>query len=226
LELQLEWTKIKYTKYNTGKFAVGGVDEAGRGSLFGPIIVAGICMNTSQQKELRKIGIRDSKLLTPNQRRSLITRLVECSESLCVCKLSPSVVDQAVIHTNLNLLEAEAMAVVIENILPSTVIVDSCDVNPIRYRDSIMRFLPFQWRKNIISVHHAEKVSVAVAGASILAKVIRDYEISKIGKEYGEIGSGYPSDKKTIRFLQNWINNYSVAPTFVRKSWKTMKRFI
>jgi ribonuclease HII len=59
-----------------------------------------------------------------------------------------------------------------------------------------------------------------VSGASIIAKVIRDSEISKIRVQYGDIGSGYPSDKKTIRFVKDWYSQKNQIPPFARKSWK------
>jgi ribonuclease HII len=163
-------------------------------------------------------------LLTPSKRNSLIFEIVEYAKWVCICKLSPADIDQAVLYNSLNLLEAEAMAAVIENITPYAVFVDSCDVNPIRYRKSIFGFLNFYKPEKIFSLHHAERVNVTVAGASTLAKVIRDSEISRINKKYGEVGSGYPSDEKTIRFLKSWMSKNDVAPSFVRKSWKTLNR--
>ncbi len=154
----------------------------------------------------------------------MIFELVEHTKWLCICKLTPAEVDHAVLYNSLNLLEAQAMAAVIENIMPHAVFVDSCDINPIRYRKSISEFLNFNKPEKIFSLHHAERVNVTVAGASILAKVIRDNEISRINEKYGEVGSGYPSDKKTIKFLKTWMSKNDVAPSFVRKSWKTMKR--
>lgn len=163
-------------------------------------------------------------MLTPGRRRSMIFEIVEHAKWVCICKLSPDEIDHAVLHSSLNLLEAQAMAAVIENITPHAVFVDSCDINPTRYRKSIFGFLNFYKPEKIFSLHHAERVNVAVAGASILAKVIRDNEISRISKKYGEVGSGYPSDEKTIRFLKTWMSKNDVAPSFVRKSWKTLNR--
>jgi ribonuclease HII len=62
---------------------------------------------------------------------------------------------------------------------------------------------------------------VVVAAASIVAKVERDVEIAKIRKTFKEIGSGYPSDPKTIEFIKN---SYEDLPDFVRKSWATVSR--
>ena len=69
-------------------------------------------------------------------------------------------------------------------------------------------------------MHHADRLNVVVSGASIIAKVIRDSEISKIRLKYGDVGSGYPSDKKTIKFVQEWFEQNREIPPFARKSWK------
>lgn len=205
---------------------IGGVDEAGRGALVGPLIVAGICIKSSRLHELVKIGIKDSKLLSPKQRRSLIPKLIDQVECICICKLTPTDVDYGVINGSLNLLEAQAMAVVIENIFPDTVFIDSCDVNPIRYRKSVSEFVYVNRPKRIISLHHAEHSSIAVAGASIVAKVTRDYEMLRIRQQFGEMGSGYPSDKMTKKFVREWIEKNNTPRHFVRESWKPMKRLL
>lgn len=205
---------------------IGGVDEAGRGALVGPLIVAGICIKSSRLLELVKIGIKDSKLLTANRRRSMIPKLIDHAECICICKLTPADVDYGVINSSLNLLEAQAMAAVIENIFAYTVFVDSCDVNPVRYRKSVSEFLCINRPKKIVSLHHAEAANVAVAGASIVAKVMRDYEMSRIREQYGEMGSGYPSDKKTIKFVRDWMGKNNIPPSFIRKSWKPMRTLL
>jgi ribonuclease HII len=205
---------------------IGGVDEAGRGALVGPLIVAGISIKSSRLHELVKIGIKDSKMLSPKQRRSLVPKLVDQVEFICICKLTPTDVDRGVINSSLNLLEAQAMAVVIENIFPDTVFIDSCDVNPIRYRKSVSEFVCVNRPRRIISLHHAEDASIAVAGASIVAKVTRDYEMLRIRQEYGEMGSGYPSDKKTKKFVREWIEKNNTSRQFIRESWKPMKTLL
>ena len=59
-----------------------------------------------------------------------------------------------------------------------------------------------------------------VGAASIVAKVNRDMAIEKLG----DVGSGYPSDPKTINFLKKLKNQDKKYPSFVRKSWKTLNR--
>ena len=68
--------------------------------------------------------------------------------------------------------------------------------------------------------HKADKNHVAVSAASILAKDAREKEVAKLKEKHGDIGSGYPSDPKTIDALKQWIKNKNI-PFFVRKSWHT-----
>ena len=91
------------------------MDKAGRGSLVGPLIVVGISVRLSQLEELRKTGIKDSKLLTPLSRR-MLSSTMEYVESVWICKLSPKDVDFGVLFSSLNVLEAQAMAAIIEGL--------------------------------------------------------------------------------------------------------------
>ncbi|MGI0067974.1 MAG: ribonuclease HII, partial [Thermoplasmata archaeon] len=52
-----------------------GLDEAGRGSILGPLVVGGFVVESTRVRELRTLGVRDSKLLSPERRRSLYAAL-------------------------------------------------------------------------------------------------------------------------------------------------------
>ena len=215
-----------YGRFPANDFLVGGVDEAGRGSLVGPLIVVGISVKFSQLDQLGKIGIKDSKMLTSLNRRRMLSSMMDYVDSICICKLSPTDVDFGVLFSSLNVLEAQAMAAIIDEIVPHIAYIDSCDVNPERYGERVAGFLSTNIPKEIISVHHAEATSLVVAAASIVAKVTRDNEITIIREQFGEVGSGYPSDRKTVEFIKNWISEKKILPPFVRKSWKPMKALL
>ena len=206
-------------EFTENKNSICGVDEAGRGSLIGPIIVAGISVSKKSLSEMVEIGIKDSKLLTPKKRQILLGDVIGLAESICICRIGIEDIDFHVSKNHLNLLEAEAMAITIGNMDSYKTYVDSCDVNPSRYKRTINSFLKRNNTK-LISMHHADRLNVVVSGASIIAKVIRDSEISKIRLKYGDLGSGYPSDKKTIKFVQEWFEQNREIPPFARKSWK------
>ena len=193
--------------------------------MLGPIIVAGISVSKKLISEMIDKGIKDSKLLTPGKRQILFGHVVSIAESICICRINIEDIDFHVFRNNLNILEAEAMAITISNMKSDETYVDSCDVNPSRYQRTISSFLKRNSTK-LISMHHADKLNVVVSGASIIAKVTRDSEITKIRVKYGDIGSGYPSDKKTIKFVREWFRQKNEIPPFARKSWKPAQMIV
>ncbi|MEW6605337.1 MAG: ribonuclease HII, partial [Thermoproteota archaeon] len=116
---------------------VGGVDEAGRGSIIGPLVVAGVAITESKITQLSEMGVKDSKLLTPKARARLFGQIMKVADSVCIRKVDPAEVDGSVSLRELNRLEARVMASVINNIRADEVYVDCCDVNPERYRGYI-----------------------------------------------------------------------------------------
>jgi ribonuclease HII len=200
---------------------VGGVDEAGRGSIIGPLVVAGISIRESKIWQLTEMGVKDSKALTPKARARLFGEIMKIADSVCIRKINPIEVDDNVSLRGLNRLEARIMAAVINNIGADEVYVDCCDVNPIRYRDYIGQYLKCSPRLH--SMHHADVINVVVSAASIIAKITRDEEIQHIRKRYRTIGSGYPSDDRTMRFIRRYVTKNGSAPEFARKSWKPLR---
>ncbi len=198
---------------------VCGVDDAGRGSVLGPLVIAGISIERSKIKYLSEIGVRDSKQLSPARRENLYKKIIDIVDDYYVVKISPRLIDQSVRKNQLNHLEAEYMAKVISKLKPDSSYVDSCDVNPIRFGKKISKLAQ---SGRIYSRHHADGKFTVVSAASIIAKVNRDKEIAKLRKKY-DLGSGYPSDSKTMRFVRDWIFTYKKTPQFVRASWKPVK---
>jgi ribonuclease HII len=200
---------------------VGGVDEAGRGSIIGPLVVAGISIRESKVVRLKEIGVRDSKQLTPQARERLYDEIISIADYYHIHTIKSSEVDNHVLKRGLNKLEAMAMAHVIGKIKVDEVYVDCCDTNPVRYKEHIAYHL--KNAPTIFSMHHADRINVVVSAASILAKIKRDSEIQKIRKRYRDIGSGYPSDEKTMLFIRNWVELKKTPPEFARKSWKPLR---
>lgn len=203
---------------------VAGVDEAGRGSILGPLIVAGIRIDKSKLKHLRSLGVKDSKKLTRQAREKLYKKILKVIDNYYICRLKPEQIDSFVSMRRLNSLEANAMARVINRLKPQIAYVDSCDVKPERFRKAVMSTLKCKARVN--SSHHADSNNLAVSAASIIAKVNRDKEIAEIRKKVGDVGSGYPSDKKTMRFIKKWVRMHKKAPKFARSSWKPLRELL
>jgi len=199
-----------------------GVDEAGRGSMLGPLVVAGVSLQRSKIKKLSSMGVRDSKRLTPQARKRLYKKIIEYADNYYVARIHPKAIDRSVNKHQLNLLEAKYMAKVIAKLEPNVSYVDSCDVDPVRYGKEINRMAK---TGKVRSYHHADSRFIIVSAASILAKVNRDRAIAKLQKEH-DLGSGYPSDSKTVNFVANYISEKKTIPSFVRKSWKPVQKMI
>jgi ribonuclease HII len=204
---------------------IGGVDEAGRGSIIGPLVVAGVSVRESKVAKLKEMGVRDSKQLTPQARERLYDEIVGIADHYHIHTIKSTEVDSHVLQRGLNRLEARAMAHVIGKMKVDEVYVDCCDTNPERYREHIAGHLKSAPRA-IHSMHHADRINVVVSAASILAKITRDSEIQKIRKRYRDIGSGYPSDERTMLFIRNWVELKKTPPAFARKSWKPLRTML
>ena len=200
------------------RMQICGVDEAGRGSMLGPLVVAGITISKSKIKLLKKLGVRDSKKLSPAAREYLYKKIIETVDDYHVIRIPPRVIDKSVANHSLNHLEAKYMARVISKLSPSTAFVDSCDVNSKRFGKEISELTS---NTKIRSYHHADSKFVTVSAASILAKVSRDRAIMRLGKNL-DIGSGYPSDPKTKMFVKKSLRRNRDMP-FLRKSWKPVQ---
>ncbi|HJU58958.1 MAG TPA: ribonuclease HII [Nitrososphaeraceae archaeon] len=200
---------------------VCGIDEAGRGSVIGPLVIAGISIKKSNIKKLEDIGVRDSKALTKNKRSFLFDKILDVSEFVCIYKLDCKTIDENVYQKKLNKLEGIIMSSIIKYISADIAYVDSCDINIDRYTNYLKSNL--KNNINIIAMHKADRLNPVVSAASIIAKVTRDREIQILEEIFQNIGSGYPSDKKTMCFIKNWIKEYKEFPNFVRKSWRPIK---
>jgi ribonuclease HII len=206
----------------TESVQICGVDDAGRGSMLGPLVIAGISLNKIDIPKLSLLGVKDSKQLTPKSREELYKKIIALVDDYYVAKISPKTIDISVENHNLNHLEAKYMAKVISKLNPDMSYVDSCDVNPQRFGKEITLLSN---NKNVRSYHHADSRFVVVSAASIIAKVTRDRTIEKLRKNH-DVGSGYPSDSKTINFVKSYYQTNQTLPIFVRKSWKPTQKIL
>lgn len=199
-----------------------GVDEAGRGPVMGPLVVAGVAIESDVP--LRQLGVKDSKKLTPERRESLAADIEKIARH-AVLVIPAEDIDVMRSEMSLNDFEAKLFASVIEKLRPETAYVDAVDVDEIEFKRAVLRELPFE--VEIVSQHGADDLFPVVSAASILAKVRRDAEVRLIEAEIREpIGSGYPSDPVTLRFLEKWIKEKGTLPPHTRASWDTAKRLL
>jgi len=199
-----------------------GIDEAGRGSMLGPLVIAGISLDKRKLKKLSSIGVKDSKKLSPELREHLYKKIIEIVDDYYITKISTRSIDASVKKHGLNHLEAKYMAKVVSKLNSDTSYVDSCDVNPRRFGKEISTLSD---NHKIKSYHHADSKFVIVSAASILAKVTRDRAIAKLRKNHN-LGSGYPSDSVSVKFVTKYYKINHVMPSFVRKSWKPIRRIL
>jgi ribonuclease H, mammalian HI/archaeal HII subfamily len=201
-----------------------GIDEAGRGPIIGPMVIAGVSFKKEVLKDLITLGVRDSKTLSPNKREELFSKIKTLSEAYYIIKISSSEIDNAIFSgLKLTKLEAKYIAEIIKKIYAEIYYVDSPLNNPNAFLKILNNLI--NSKINIVCEIKADEKYVQVSAASILAKVERDNEIKKLYKKYGYFGSGYPSDERTINFLKDLLSKGNI-PEEVRKSWKTYKKLI
>lgn len=203
-----------------------GIDEAGRGPVIGPLVMCGLLIKEEDEKELIRLKVKDSKLLTKTQREFLFDKIKEVSQKYKIIVIGPSEIDKAVHNhdgLNLNKLEARKSAEILNELNMDKAIIDAPSNNIKNYKKYLMRFVK---NKNIevILEHKADVNYPVVSAASILAKVTRDNEIEKLKKHIGiDFGSGYMSDPKTVEFLKN---NFEKYENLFRKSWFPYKKLV
>lgn len=197
-----------------------GIDEAGRGPVIGPLVMAGVLIDRDNEKKLRALGVKDSKLLTPAKRESLKNEIKKIAKDHIIVKISARRIDELRKSTNLNVIEAQTIAKIINSFEPDEAIIDSPQVSTEKFASIIKPLL--KKKVKLVVENKADMNYPVCAAASILAKLERDREIKKIEEKFGiVVNTGYPHDPATISFLKSCKGKY---PDFVRKSWSTASR--
>lgn len=205
-----------------------GIDDAGRGPVIGPMVLAGCLINSEIEKEFKKLGVKDSKQLTSKRREFLANIIREKSETFEVNLTTPNEIEE----TNqkgikLNEVEAIQAAKIINKINKGykelKVVLDCPSTSINKWTDYLKTKIVDLSNLEIVCEHKADKNHIAVSAASILAKSVRESEMDKLREKYGkEIGSGYSSDPITCKFLEDNAQKHKDSGIF-RKTWKTWK---
>lgn len=199
---------------------VCGVDEAGRGSFVGPLVIAGVAVEESSLPALERAGVRDSKTLTPRARSRLYRVILENSVAHLIRRIRPRTIDNSVLFHGLSDLELDRMAGIVSSIRADAYYVDSC------YADEALfgaRLAAISGGHPIHSHTRADSRFTVVAAASILAKVARDRSVSNIRRRH-PVGSGYPSDSRAAECVGGIYRATGAFPDFARRSWLTACR--
>lgn len=196
-----------------------GVDEAGRGAVLGPLVVAACALSPAAAELLRQRGVADSKsfgapVKAQARRAALAEAIRATAEWSALGELAPAAVDAAVARGRLNELERETAEALLAGAPRwSSLVLDGAKL-----------FGPLAARLGRAEARNrAEETSLAVAAASILAKAERDRLFSLIRSEYeprfGPIrGEGYPN-QSTERFLDAYHRATGELPRETRRSW-------
>ncbi|MEM2204685.1 MAG: ribonuclease HII [Candidatus Hadarchaeales archaeon] len=202
---------------------VAGLDEAGRGPVLGPMVLCGLVVEEGVLEEMKGMGVRDSKLLSPARRERLAPLILSLCKKVRLVELQPAEIDASLQKgMNLNELEAREFARILNELKPEVAYVDSPDPNPELFRKRLERYLRIEVELKV--ENSADRKYTVVGAASILAKVRRDARLAELKKKYGEVGSGYSHDPLTISFLRRWVEEHGELPPFARKSWETCRR--
>ena len=204
-----------------------GIDDAGRGPVIGPMILAGILIDDKEEKSLKELEVKDSKLIQPIKRRKIKEELIKKFRYHLEIA-NPVEIDES---NNLNYLEAIKTAAIVNKLTNNLkekvkVFIDCPSVNIISWTNDVQKLLKEPEKIELICEHKADLNHKVVSAASIIAKETREEELIKLRKELGiEFGSGYPADPITIEFIKKNYTN-SKYKKIIRFSWKTVKNLI
>lgn len=200
-----------------------GLDEAGRGSVLGPLVVGAFLALEVGDEELRALGVKDSKLLRPVVRSDLLRELRARGRVLAY-RAEPALIDRYASQGRLNELELVMMSRLVARLAPAEVFVDACDPDAERFGRRLHDMAAHRgWKGHVTSRHKADRDLPIVGAASIVAKVTRDRAMTRLqATSLPRLGSGYPSDPLTREFLTRALRDGGSLPSFVRRSWSTL----
>ncbi|MBU3916358.1 hypothetical protein KKA14_12560 [bacterium] len=193
-----------------------GIDEAGRGPILGPLVMAGVLVPDDKKEVLLDWGVADSKQfgsgVKGKQQREKLAQKIKENFQHEIFVLSSQKVDNYVEKHSLNNLEQETALRIIQRLPADTVILDGKNL-----------FKPIVNEK-IKAYNKADQKYLCVSAASILAKAERDRLFDTICLDYiedfGEIKGGGYANKKTLEFVQWFLGKNGTLPPFYRKSFK------
>ncbi len=201
---------------------VAGGDEAGRGCVIGPMVICVYACTEENEKELKKLGVKDSKELSQVQRLR-IRKLIEEKGTYELKIVQVKEINELMNDFTLNEIEEkafkEASDKLYKKIKFEKLIYDSPDVKPERFAAKLK-----MKEVQVIALHKADALHPVVSAASVIAKLTREEEVQKIKDKTGiDFGSGYSSDPTTIKTLQEQKNNKQFLE-YARIHWSTFAK--
>jgi len=188
-----------------GWLRIAGIDEAGRGALFGPVVAGAVILNPKR----RIVGLDDSKKLAPERRRELAERIREHALAWATAEIDSSRIDA----WNIYQASRQAMAMAVTQLFPPPdyLLLDAMEID-----------VPIEQKPLI----HGDARSVSIAAASILAKVERDRRMEEFDQMYPQYGLGQnkgygtPDHLEALRrFGPSPLHRFSYAPVRESGCW-------
>ncbi len=206
---------------------LAGIDEAGRGPVLGPLVVAGVACR--DPGALSKMGCTDSKALSPGKRERLDRKIRDHPDiKVEVRAIAPEVLDDERRTRTLNAIEVARFQDIARALGAPTIVVDAADVDARRFGRQVASALP---DVVVVSEHKADEGHVVVGAASIVAKVARDAAVAELARRLERridmpLGSGYASDPLTQAFVREWHARFGDLPEGARRSWAPMRELL
>ena len=210
---------------------IGGIDEAGKGAVFGSLFVV-LTHSSYTEKKTREIltnlGVKDSKLLSRSKRIEIINEIrKDPGFKITIKELDSNLIDSYVVDQRLNQLLYKTNLELIKDsqeLTQDTVIYIDSFTTPAKlhlslYND-LKRYTPLTQLNNLIVENKADTKYLITGLASIFAKEAREESIDASGLR-DKIGSGYPSDDRVKNYIIDNIKDYKKKQLkSIRYSWK------
>ena len=183
-----------------------GIDEVGRGAVFGPVFSAVVVLTEKNKFILRQSGVMDSKKLTPKKRKLLLPKILSLSSDYGIGQSSTREIDKFGIRVATELSMIRALKKLKQK--PSEIIIDG----PLLLR---------QWNRNQKNIVSGDSKFTSIASASIVAKVSRDNLMERLEKKYSGYlifkNKGYGTREHLSIIKENGITNLH-RKSFLKKS--------
>ena len=171
-----------------------GLDEVGRGAVFGPVFSAVVVLTEKNRLILKQFGVKDSKKLTPKKRKLLLPKILLLSSDYGIGQSSAREIDKLGIRVATELSMIRALKKLKEK--PSELIIDG----PLLLRP---------WEGTQYNIVSGDSKFLAIASASIVAKVSRDNLMERLEKKYSGYlifkNKGYGTKEHLSRIKENWF---------------------
>jgi ribonuclease HII len=203
---------------------VAGVDEAGRGCVMGPLVVAMTGVDEKMIPRLVEAGVKDSKALSSKRRVIIASRVKKLSKVVEVRRISASRIDLLRKRgVSLNEIEAMLIGSILAKHRRGTFYVDSVDRDCERFEKTILKHAP-GFKGELVVRNYLDESNPLVGAASIIAKVERDKAVKRMLRKAGlPECSGYPGDPDTVRLVKQLLNSQR-GRGLLRMSWGTVQK--